>query len=243
MSDDLTPYLERSAQTDKPALLRAKEGAKKRMIENPTKENIEAFRKVRDEVAVVDDVAAASVGEGRLFAKRPAALAYLQGRGFAIQKTKFYADCKAGLIPTNPAGQFEEAVLLAYAASLPTVTKEEDGKLSAEARRRISADADHKVEQALLTRMRREKLEGKLVDRDQVDRDLAARAQFFRSQIENFGPLVGGRILAAVGGDEARLPEFLALWEEAVADWLDTWSADREFVIGSDSPDDETMAE
>ena len=115
------------------------------MNDQPTKENIEAFRKVRDEV----DKATAPGGDGRLFAKKKDALAYLQGRGFAIQKTKFYADCKAGLVPTDTGGRFEEAVLLAYAAALPTVVKEEDGKLSADALRRISADADHKAEQAM----------------------------------------------------------------------------------------------
>lgn len=240
MTDDLTPYIERSAATDLPALLRAKTEAKKRMKDDPSKPNVEAFRTLRDEV----DKAAADVerpaGEGRQFAKKPAALAYLQGRGFAIQKTKFYADCKAGLIPKNALGFFEETVLLTYAANLPVVTKEEDGKLSAEARRRLTADADHKSEQALLAKMRREKLEGQLVARSEVSRGLAARAQFFRAQIENFGPLLGARIIAAVGGDEARLPEFLALWEEATADWMDAWSEDREFVAGpaEDSSDD-----
>ena len=233
MTGDLTPYLERSAATDLPALLRAKEGAKKRMNDQPTKENIEAFRKVRDEV----DKATATGADGRLFAKKNDALAYLQGRGFAIQKTKFYADCKAGLVPTDAGGRFEEAVLLAYASALPTVVKEEDGKLSAEALRRISADADHKAEQAKLSRMRREKLQGLLVDRGEVERGLAARAQFFKAQIENFGPLMGPRIIAAVGGDEAKLPEFLLLWEEATADWMDAWSKDREFVAQADESD------
>ncbi|MGD9643971.1 MAG: hypothetical protein AB7V08_14730 [Elusimicrobiales bacterium] len=239
MSDDLTTYLERSAQTDKPALLRAKEGAKRRMIDQPTKDNIEAFKKVRDEVRRAEDAASDPVAGGRLFPKKPAALAYLQGRGFAIKKTKFYDDIKAGLIPTNADGQFEEAVLLAYAAALPTAAKEKDSKLAGEARRRLSADADHKSEQAQLTRLRRLKLEGQLVERAQLERDLAARAQFFRRQLENWGPLVGGRVIEAVGGDEARLPDFLVFWEEAVADFLNAFSEDVQFVVGADDPADD----
>lgn len=176
---------------------------------------------------------------GRLFPKPPAALAYLQGRGFAIKKTKFYGDIKAGLIPTNADGQFEEAVLLAYAAALPTAAKEKDSKLASEAKRRLSADADHKSEQALLTKLRRQKLEGQLVERAQLERDLAARSQFFRRQLENWGPLVGGRVIEAVGGDEARLPEFLVFWEEAVADFLDAFSADKQFVVGAVDPADD----
>lgn len=239
MSDDLTTYLERSAQTDKPALLRAKEGAKRRMIDQPTKDNIEAFKKVRDEVRRAEDAASDPTTGGRLFPKPPAALSYLQGRGFAIKKTKFYGDLKAGLIPTNSDGQFEEAVLLAYAAALPTAAKEKDSKLASEAKRRLSADADHKSEQALLTKLRRQKLEGQLVERAQLERDLAARSQFFRRQLENWGPLVGGRVIEAVGGDESRLPEFLVFWEEAVGDWLNAFSADREFVVGADDPADD----
>jgi len=232
MTEDLTPYIERSASTDLPVLLRAKEEAKKRMKDNPSKENVEAFRKVRDEVKRAADDAGRPAGDGRLFAKKGDALAYLQGRGFAIQKTKFYSDCKAGLLPADASGRFEEAVLLAYAANLPTVTKEEDGKLSAAARRRLESDADHKAEQAKWAKLRREKAEGKLVDKADVERGLAARAQFFKAQLENFGPLMGARIISAVGGEEAKLQEFLSLWEEATADLMDAWSADREFVSG-----------
>lgn len=230
MTDDLTPYIERSAATDLPALLRAKEEAKKRMKDDPSKPNVDAFRAVRDEVdkAVADRPA----GEGRLFAKKLGALRYLQGRGFAIQKTKFYDDCKAGLIPTNAQGQYEEPVLLAYAAKLPVAAKEKDGALAAESCRRLAADADHKSEQALIAKMRREKMEGLLVPRAEVERGLAARAQFFRAQVDNFGALVGARLIEVVGGDEANLPAFLELWEELTADWMDAWAADREFVAG-----------
>uniref|UniRef100_I2Q2R0 Uncharacterized protein n=1 Tax=Desulfovibrio sp. U5L TaxID=596152 RepID=I2Q2R0_9BACT len=232
MTEDLTPYLERSASTDLPALLRAKEEAKKRMKDSPTKDNVDAFRTVRAEVARAAETAA-NPGEGRLFAKKLDALAYLKARGFQIQKTKFYDDCKAGLIPTDANGRFEEAVLLAYAAHLPVSAKEKDSKLSAAAQRRLESDGDLKAEQAKWARLRREKLEGRVVERAEVERGLAARAQFFRNQIENAGPLFGARIIAAVAGDEARLPEFLRLWEEMAEDWMDAWSADREFVVGT----------
>ncbi len=234
MTEDLTPYLERSAATDLPALLRAKEEAKKRMKDDPTKDNVAAFRTVRDEVA---KAAEPGTGEGRLFRKKTEALVYLKARGFQIQKTKFYDDCKAGLVPTNATGFYEEAVLLAYAAHLPTVAREENEKLSGAAQLRLVADGDLKAEQAKLTRMRREKLEGLLVERTEVERGLAARAQFFRSQIENAGPLFGARIIEAVAGDESLLPEFLALWETMAEDWMDAWSADREFVVGTDASD------
>lgn len=172
---------------------------------------------------------------GRLFAKKTEALAYLQARGFSVQKTKFYADCKKGLIPTDIQGRFEEAVLLAYAANLPTVAREEDLETAAAARQRLEADADHKTEQAKLARLRRLKLEGELMPRADVERDLAARAQFFRAQVENFIDLVGPRLIAAVNGDEAHLPELRALWEAQAGDWMDAWSQDREFVAGPDA--------
>lgn len=242
MTGDVADYVERSAATDLAYLLKAKEEAKRRMNEHPTKDNIEAFRKVRDEVRREAGEAEGQPAEGgRLFPRKKDALAYLQGRGFSVRKTKFYADCKAGLIPTDVEGRFEEAVLLAYAASLPVAAREEDGRLSQAARRRLESDADHKSEQAKLARMRRLKAEGRLVDKGEVERGLAARAQFFRAQIENAGPLFGARIIALVGGEEARLPEFLRFWEEAAADWMDAWSAEREFVAGpSEDPDLET---
>jgi len=232
MNGDLKPYLERSASTDLPCLLKAKEEAKKRMKDHPTKDNIDAFRKARDEVNLAASQAETPAPGGRLFAKRKEALAYLKGRGFKVGRTKFYDDCKARLIPTDAEGRFEEKVLLAYAAALPTVAREEDSQTADASRQRLEADADHKSEQAKLARMRRLKLEGELVPRAEVERGRAARAQFFRAQVENYGHLMGPQIIALVGGDEAKLPQFLRFWEESTADWMEAWAADREFVVG-----------
>lgn len=171
---------------------------------------------------------------GRLFTKPKEALAFLKGRGFKLGKTKFYDDCRKGLIPTDADGRFEEKVLMAYAAALPTLAKDEDVKASDASRQRMQADAAHKEEQALLARMRRLKLEGELMPRADVERDLAARGQFFKAQVENFAHLVGPQLIDLVGGDQSYLPEFLRFWESATADWMDAWSEDREFVAKED---------
>lgn len=240
MSGDLKPIIERSASTDLPSLLKAKEEAKKRMRDNPTKDNIDAFRKARDEVRLTSSEAEAPAAGGRLFAKRKEALAYLQGRGFKLGRTKFYDDCKAGLIPTDLDGRFEEKVLLAYAANLPTVAKEEEVGTNSATRQRLEADADHKAEQAKLARMRRLKLEGELVSRAEVERGLAARAQHLKSRVENWGPLLGPKIIELTKGDPATLTALLRFWEESTADWLDVFAADQEFVVNL--PDDPASA-
>lgn len=234
MSGDLTPLIERSAATDLPSLLKAKEEAKKRMRDHPTKDNIDAFRKARDEV----NLAASEAPQpgGRLFAKRKDALAYLQGRGFKLGRSKFHDDCKAGAIPTDPEGRFEEKVLLAYAANLPTMAREEEVETTKATRQRLEADADHKAEQAKLARMRRLKLEGELISRAEVERGFAARAQHLKSRVENWGTLLGPKLIELLKGDSSKLPEFLRFWEESTEEWLDVYAADQEFVV--DLPDD-----
>jgi len=236
MSGDLKPYLERSASTDLPFLLKAKEEAKRRMKDNPTKDNIDAFRKARDEVKRASDDAETPPPGGRLFGKRDEAWAYLQARGFKVGRSKFHKDCKAGKVPTDAQGRFEEAVILAYAAALPTVAKEEDLQTAQAARAKLLSSADNETEKALLNRMRRLKMEGQLVSRAEVERGFAARAQHLRSRVENWGPLVGAQIIELVKGDPGQLAAFLRFWESSTADWLDVFAADQEFVVNL--PDD-----
>jgi len=233
MNDHLLELAEQSAKNDLAYLIKAKEEAKKRMKDDPSPENIRAFERAKG--AVADEAGRLRPEDRavRVYKTQLDAVAFLKGSGFKIAKSKFNKDFKAGKIPRNADGHFEEGVLLAYAAANLSPVATVENKAAGEAMvNRMSADAELKKFQAERQKLKLEKELGKLMFRSEVERGLAARAGFFRAQIENFGHLMGGRIIALVDGDEAKLPEFLRFWEESTVDWMDAWSADREFVNG-----------
>lgn len=162
------------------------------------------------------------------------AVAFLQNAGFKISKTSFSRDLKEGKIATNAQGRFEKTALLAYAgASREPVAVEKNNALGDAATQRYSADAELKKYQAERTRLKLEKEQGLLMSRAQHERDLAARALFFKNEVRTFIRLHGHAIISLVGGDAARAASLTHWWDEATADWLHAWSQERTFAVDS----------
>jgi hypothetical protein len=236
MSEDLLALAEKSAETDLAFLRKAKEEAKKRMKDNPSPDNISAFNKARD---VVDTETARlpATTPGRAFKTQLDAVAFLRDRGFKVSKSALSRDLKADKISTDVNGHFEESSLLAYALALKEpVATVENRALSSATTEKISADAELKSVQAARYKLKLEKELGLLMPRAEHERDLAARALFFKKEVENFIHLYGPGIIHLVGGDENRMPDLAAFWEEKTADWMHAWSEEQEFVV-----DDEDM--
>ena len=226
----LLALAEQSAQTDLAFLLKAKEEAKKRMKDKPSQENIAAFNRARDAVDA-ETTRLAAPSPLRVYRTQADAVAYLQNAGYKISTATFNRALKAGKIPTNAAGHFEEAVLLGYAvANREPTAKVENKALASATTEKISADAELKQYQAARQKLRLEKEQGLLMPRLEHERDLAARALFFKREVENFIHLHGPGIIHLVGGDQERLPGLREFWEEATADWMNAWAEEREFV-------------
>lgn len=81
------------------------------------------------------------------------------------------------------------------------------------------------------------------------EQDLAARAVFFKAEVQSFIHRKAGEIIALVGGREETVPELIAWWDDATADWMDAWSTEQEFVTQDGDAaedveaDDETLAD
>ncbi len=103
---------------------------------------------------------------------------------------------------------------------------------------RIKADAENKRIMAERGRLKLERELGNVIYREDYERELAARAQFFKREIETFGSRLGADIINLVVGDEHTLPLFNEFWQEQTASWMDGWSSDRTFVLG-ESPQEE----
>lgn len=166
------------------------------------------------------------------------ATAFLRDSGFNVSKSQFNRHVAARKVSKNSDGHFEESALLGYAAvHLDPAAQQENRALSDATVVRIEADADLKRYSAERQKLKLAKEQGLLMHRAEHEENLAARALFFKSEIESFGYRKAGEIIALVHGDDARLQELLTWWAEATADWMDAWAADHEFTTGDSDGD------
>ena len=171
----------------------------------------------------------------RVYKTQLEAKAFLINQGFKVSKSKFNRDAQERKIGTNADGHFEEGALLAYAAAhLTPAAQAENRALTDATVNRVAADADMKRIAAERGRLKLEKEQGLLMPRAQYEEDLAARAMFFKSEVDSFGFRKAGEIITLVHGDESRMAELLKWWAAETADWMDAWSADRQFVTNDD---------
>lgn len=169
------------------------------------------------------------------FKTQQEALVYLKEQGFKVQKSKLSKDVRAGLMPRNAAGLYEASALLGYAsANLTPVAKTENRELAEAQLNRQNKDADLKHYQALRTKLKLEKEQGMLMPKADHERDLAARALFFRNEVRNFVHLYGPEMIIFVGGNESKLRDFVSWWDEKTGIWMDAWAQEREFLVADD---------
>lgn len=170
------------------------------------------------------------------------AVAYLRDAGYKVSKSSFNRDVAARKV-ARAEGGFDESALLAYASTyLTPLAQHKNEELSAATVDRLSADADLKKYTAERTRLKLEKERGALIEREKHEEDLAARAAFFRAEIESFGMRKAGEIIDLLNGDEGKTAAFLRWWTDATADWMDAWAADRQFTYDARG-EDETVFE
>lgn len=170
------------------------------------------------------------------------AVAYLVDAGYKVSKSQFNRAVKARKVPLNADGHFEAPALLGYAAAnLTPAGQAADAALADATTSKLSADAELKAIQTARQRLRYQKEQGLLMPRAEHERDLAARALFFRAEVRNFIHLHGAAIIALTGGDEARLRDLVTWWEDKTALWIDAWSQEREYLL-PESPEDEADA-
>ena len=173
-----------------------------------------------------------TITPGRTFKSQRQAVLWLKDLGYKVTTSTFNNHHLAGHVPTNAQGQFDEVTLRSYAnLKLEPVEKRAAADGLHKSLEKTSADARLKNIQADRQQLKLERERGNLMPRDQYEKMLAARAIFFRREIENYIQLYGAAIIHLVGGREEALPELLQYWSETTADWMHAWSHEREFVV------------
>lgn len=152
---------------------------------------------------------------------------YLDSEGWKVGKTFLYQKAgmltkrKDGTITKKDADKFASA-FLQRKLSVPSST-DLTKKTEAETRKLI-AEAEKKELEVL-------KLKGEVVDRYEVEQQLAYRAAFLLSGLRSFGYSQVPRIIDAVGGDMSQAAQAIGLFHSELEKLFDYYSKPIQFRV------------
>ena len=165
------------------------------------------------------------------------AVAWLRRQGWKVSPQLFSNHWRAGKVPRGADG-FESSALLGYAATnLKPLASASDAEAREAAIGKLSADGQLKAIRAERERLKLDRDRGLLMPVARHEAELAARAVFFRAEIESFIVSRAGEMIGLVHGDESLREELIAWWEDATASWLDAYARDRDFLLPGDDDD------
>jgi hypothetical protein len=97
--------------------------------------------------------------------------------------------------------------------------------------RKYDADARQSMADAESKEIKLRILKGEYVPREAFEMDLTKRAIVFKQDAENFQRSNVEKIIAIVNGDPTKGPELLEFLLDGVAEWLNRYAEDREFIV------------
>lgn len=182
VNKELKKAIADSAETDLSLLIGAKEDAKRRVMEDPSKANLDAFDKASKMLAnALEGDAEPS------FPNRVEAHSWLQRQGFKIGKSKLYQDCKHGLLRLQDDGSIFEADLKKYVrkVGLNQLSKTPDVDPGELQTKKLKAEIDKlRTQNEILQHQRDEKLR-KYVSRTDFEMEFAAKIAVLKSGLEH----------------------------------------------------------
>lgn len=183
-SNALAAITEETEAEDLQALVAAKTSAREAMAANPSADNIAAFRQAKK---VLKEFLRGDGDGERVFRNRIEALEHLQSQGYAIEKSKLYADAKAGRLKLQPDKSVSLRDLERYVKAInlekPAFKAPEDVSPVMVEKQRYETGLVREMERE---RKRKNDLaDGMLMPREQVHMELASRAVAFEAGIKN----------------------------------------------------------
>jgi hypothetical protein len=202
----------------------------------------------------IDDLWEEHFGEGRVtLPNLLAVVTHLETQGWKIKKSAAYKHRKEGKIRPQKNGAFRVVDVEKYAAAF--LKRTDSGQKQADAmtglqEERVRAEVDKLKAQAKHWGLKENIAAGRYVEKGTFERELARRAAVFKNDIEIFVRSQAAEIINFVAGNQERTPELIEWLLDRTADWLDRYSADREFTVplpaatmGSDLNQDEDEAD
>lgn len=232
--------LARSAGTDIPVLLQAKEMAKRLVRNDPSGANLSALQRA----TTMLENAMQSNESPDILKNVGEVLAYLQESGRQIEKSKLYEDVKKGKIKKTDK-RFKKRDIDRYAAGLPLSTTPDGRVKDAEDRQRRKDEADIRIKEATARReeIKTSVMEGQYVLREQVDQELAARAMALHSGLKSQFEAAALDLVTRVGGDPKKSRALVAAMEEVLDGACNEFARTIEFEVILGDEDDEPDSE
>jgi hypothetical protein len=163
-----------------------------------------------------------------------AAHRYLNAKGFKISYQHFIDVAGQGKVPRDVDGNFTRKDLDTFGKRyLKNFNQVAAKSMTDYNLMKIKADADNKRIMAARGELKLQLEQGKLIERDKHEEELAARMAFFKRELETFMLRRSSDVVDIAKGPEP-VEALLAWWKEAIAAWLDIWSSSRVFLVELD---------
>lgn len=175
------------------------------------------------------------------FAKKREVIAYLIQQGWDVKPDSSKVNADLDGIPRKQ-GVWSKKAIDEYAAMFFRKADGISEELTADAKRKLKADADKAVEDAIKAKRRNDIERGDYIPRAEVEQEFARRLAFLAADMERYVYHMMDRIIEAVGGDTERKPDAIEAGLLAKEEWMDRYSRPLEFmaaVTGSTTKDTE----
>lgn len=184
--------------------------------------------------------------EGKYFpSERPlpnllAVVDWMKDHGWKVSKSKLYADAKVGKIASKDDGTYSIKSIQTYAGNYlrqkGVIGKREEA-LGDIASLKAQAEADKLRSQADMAAINLKIKQGRFVEKDYLDQELARRAALFKNDLITFCRTSAVEIISLVSGDPDRVPDLIDHMIETMESCLNRYAEDREFKVPDYLPD------
>jgi len=195
----LTEIIDKISDNDLKVLIRAKHDAQVRVVKDPSRENLDAYDKASRMLAAYLEGEKEPVFENRI-----EVLKYLNRQGYAIQKSKLYADCKAGLLRLQADKTVLESDIKAYIRKAglekpaETIGANQGDQLVTDRR---EAELERLQQQIIEYKYKNEILEGKYILKTEAEVVFAIKIGVFESSLKQLFSIRGIDYVRGVNGD------------------------------------------
>ena len=238
---DLLALAQKSTENDLAFLLRAKEDAKRRVKDDPSHENINAFNKAK--TALEAEMAKSQQSQPvEIFTNILAVEKYLTSAGWKVKKSKLYQDKKKGLLKVQPDGtvlKFDAdtyaAANLAPSDAAPDADDQETLKLKRELLR-VELETKRQIQERTVMRLQRER--GDLLSREELDNTLVAFVTVLRASLRQFFYMLTPQLVEIVRGDPSRIEEAIHFELNKSNEFWNGFAKARDFDVVDDEDEE-----
>lgn len=226
---ELESLLERSAGTDVPVLLRAKEEAKRLVKGDPSQANLAAL----DRASKMLRDAMSATEQNENFQDVKAVLAFLQAEGRKIKQAKLYRDIKSGYLKRQLDMSFRRSDVDRYLSTLPLISAPDrvTEDLSALAREEQELKNRKLREQSETLAFNRAVAQGKYILRSDMELELAGRAMALSVGLRSVFTLYAPDYASLVDGDPNKAELMVREFEKNLDAALNDFSRPIDFRV------------